>query len=220
MIFVQGLRSLFVLFSDFFQKDQIFIILEFEFGGVDLENSNGTLSSLGVAKSILHQVAAALSVAEQELHFEHRDLHWGNVLVRPTKAKKGSFLLNGEVHSLDTKGVLVSIIDYSLSRLEIDDLTVSCDISADEELFMGRGDYQFDIYRMMREENGNNWSDYHPHTNVLWLHYLCSKLLSMKYHAAGGKAAKDARKTLSRFYESVLQYGSATEALRDSPLFR
>ncbi|XP_075901777.1 uncharacterized protein haspin isoform X2 [Nelusetta ayraudi] len=205
---------------DFFQKDQIFIILEFEFGGVDLENSNGTLSSLGVAKSILHQVAAALSVAEQELHFEHRDLHWGNVLVRPTKAKKGSFLLNGEVHSLDTKGVLVSIIDYSLSRLEIDDLTVSCDISADEELFMGRGDYQFDIYRMMREENGNNWSDYHPHTNVLWLHYLCSKLLSMKYRAAGGKAAKDARKMLSRFHESVLQYGSATEALRDSPLFR
>lgn len=66
----------------------------------------------------------------------------------------------------------------------------------------------------------NNWSDYHPHTNVLWLHYLCSKLLSMKYRTGGGKAAKDARKTLSRFHESVLQYGSATEALRDSPLFR
>lgn len=30
------------------------------------------LTSLGVAKSILHQVTAALSVAEQELHFEHR----------------------------------------------------------------------------------------------------------------------------------------------------
>lgn len=88
---------------------------------------------------------------------------------------------------LETKGVLVRIIDYSLSRLEIgqtsffltlsyfvqkilspvytingnnkrvwflpDDLTVSCDISKDEELFMGHGDYQFDIYRLMREEN-------------------------------------------------------------------
>lgn len=30
------------------------------------------LTSLGVAKSILHQVTAALSVAEQELKFEHR----------------------------------------------------------------------------------------------------------------------------------------------------
>ncbi|KAF0037419.1 hypothetical protein F2P81_010293 [Scophthalmus maximus] len=139
---------------DFFEQDQLFLILEFEFGGADLENSNGTLASLGVAKSILHQVTAALAVAEQELHFEHRDLHWGNVLVKTTKQKTGSFLLNGTVHSLETKGVLVRIIDYSLSRLEIDDLTVSCDISNDEELFMGQGDYQFDIYRLMRQENG------------------------------------------------------------------
>lgn len=28
---------------DFFEKDQTFLILEFEFGGVDLENSNGTV---------------------------------------------------------------------------------------------------------------------------------------------------------------------------------
>ncbi|XP_056266190.1 uncharacterized protein haspin isoform X2 [Pseudoliparis swirei] len=139
---------------DFFNADQFFIILEFEFGGADLENSNGTLPSLTVAKSILHQVTAALAVAEQELHFEHRDLHWGNVLVKTTTQKRGSFLLNGAAHSLETKGVLVRIIDYSLSRLEIDDLTLSCDISNDEELFMGRGDYQFDIYRLMRQENG------------------------------------------------------------------
>ncbi|MGH0137766.1 UNVERIFIED_CONTAM: hypothetical protein FKN15_064593 [Acipenser sinensis] len=32
-------------------------------------------------------------------------------------------------------------------------LTVSCDISTDEQLFMGQGDYQFEIYRKMREEN-------------------------------------------------------------------
>ncbi|XP_040002636.1 uncharacterized protein haspin [Xiphias gladius] len=205
---------------DFFEKDQLFIILEFEFGGIDLENSSGTLASLGVAKSILHQVTAALAVAEQELHFEHRDLHWGNVLVKTTKQKTGSFLLNGTAHSLETKGVLVRIIDYSLSRLEIDDLTVSCDISKDEELFMGQGDYQFDIYRLMRQENGNNWSEFHPHTNVLWLHYLCSKLLSMKYRGSGGRGAKDMREELSRFYDNVLQYSSATEALQNCPMFQ
>ncbi|XP_045902288.1 uncharacterized protein haspin [Micropterus dolomieu] len=205
---------------DFFKKDQLFIILEFEFGGIDLENSNGTLASLGVAKSILHQVTAAMAVAEQQLHFEHRDLHWGNVLVKTTKQKTGSFLLNGAVHSLETKGVLVRIIDYSLSRLEIDDLTVSCDISKDEELFMGQGDYQFDIYRMMRQENGNNWSSYHPHTNVLWLHYLCSKLLSMKYRGSGGRGAKYMREELTRFHDNVLQYSSATEALQNCPMFQ
>ncbi|XP_056224377.1 uncharacterized protein haspin [Seriola aureovittata] len=205
---------------DFFEKDQLFIILEFEFGGIDLENSNGTLASIGVAKSILHQVTAALAVAEQELHFEHRDLHWGNVLVKTTRQKKGSFLLNGTAHSLETKGVLVRIIDYSLSRLEIDDLTVSCDISKDEELFLGQGDYQFDIYRLMRQENGNNWNDFHPHTNVLWLHYLCSKLLSMKYRGSGGRGAKDTREELTRFYDNILQYSSATEALHNYPMFQ
>ncbi|XP_034713945.1 serine/threonine-protein kinase haspin isoform X1 [Etheostoma cragini] len=204
---------------DFFEKDQLFIILEFEFGGVDLENSNGTLTSLGVAKSILHQVTAALAVAEQELHFEHRDLHWGNVLVKTTKQKTGSFLLNGAAHSLETKGVLVRIIDYSLSRLEIDGLTVSCDISEDEELFMGQGDYQFEIYRQMRQENGNNWCNYHPHTNVLWLHYLCSKLLSMKYRGSGGRGVKGMREELTRFHGNVLQYSSATEALQNCPMF-
>ncbi|XP_041839394.1 uncharacterized protein haspin [Melanotaenia boesemani] len=205
---------------DFFKKDQLFIILEFEFGGVDLENSNGTLASLGVAKSILHQVTAALAVAEQELRFEHRDLHWGNVLVKTTTQKTGSFLLNGTVHSVATKGVLVRIIDYSISRLEIDDLTVSCDISNDEELFMGQGDYQFDMYRLMRQENGNNWSNYHPHTNVLWLHYLCSKLLSMKYRGKGGRICKNMREELTCFYDNVLQYSSATEALQNCPMFQ
>uniref|UniRef100_A0A674PH16 Serine/threonine-protein kinase haspin n=1 Tax=Takifugu rubripes TaxID=31033 RepID=A0A674PH16_TAKRU len=205
---------------DFFENDQIFIILEFEFGGADLENSNGTLSSVGVAKSILHQVTAALAVAEQELHFEHRDLHWGNVLVKPTKQKKGSFLLNGIEHSVETMGVLVRIIDYSLSRLEIDDLTVSCDISNDEEIFMGQGDYQFDIYRLMRIENGNNWSDYHPHTNVLWLHYLCSKLLLMKYRSSRGKGVKRMKEALTHFSNNVLQYSSATEVLQNCPMFQ
>lgn len=35
----------FSLCLDFFKKDQLFIILEFEFGGIDLENSNGTVST-------------------------------------------------------------------------------------------------------------------------------------------------------------------------------
>ncbi|XP_055014329.1 serine/threonine-protein kinase haspin isoform X2 [Boleophthalmus pectinirostris] len=205
---------------DFFENEQLFIILEFEFGGTDLENSDGTLSSITVAKSILHQVTAALAVAEQELQFEHRDLHWGNVLVKVTKDKTAEFSLNGTVHSLETKGVLVRIIDYSLSRLEIDELTVSCDISNDEELFMGQGDYQFEIYRLMRQENSNEWSSYNPHSNVLWLHYLCSKLLDMKYRGRAGRRNKDMRAELACFYDNVLQFSSATEVLQNSPLFQ
>uniref|UniRef100_A0AAY4ACK2 Serine/threonine-protein kinase haspin n=1 Tax=Denticeps clupeoides TaxID=299321 RepID=A0AAY4ACK2_9TELE len=205
---------------DFFGEKQMFLILEFEFGGSDLENMSGKLSSLAQAKAILLQVSATLAVAEQALQFEHRDLHWGNVLVKTTKEKTCTYVLNGTEHSIESKGVHVNIIDYSLSRLEIDGLTVSCDISADEELFMGQGDYQFDIYRKMREANNNSWKEYNPHTNVLWLHYLTDKLLGMKYKSSTKSAQMRALKnSLTCFYEELLSYRSATDVLQHSSLF-
>ncbi|KAJ3585858.1 hypothetical protein NHX12_012266 [Muraenolepis orangiensis] len=154
------------------------------------------------------------------LILEFEDLHWGNLLVKSTDMKKATFLLNGTQHSLDTKGVLVSIIDYSLSRLEIDGLTVSCDISADEELFQGQGDYQFDIYRLMRQANSNEWSGYQPHSNVLWIHYLSDKLCSMKFRGSAGQSMRKIKAALTRFHNGVLQYASATDLLNNCPMFQ
>ncbi|XP_050970675.1 uncharacterized protein LOC127168133 [Labeo rohita] len=206
---------------DFFDDEQLFLILEFEFGGSDLENMNGKLSSMVQAKSVLHQVTAALAVAEQALCFEHRDLHWGNILVKNIKHKHNEFILNGSVHSVETRGVHVNIIDYSLSRLEIDGLTVSCDISNDEELFMGQGDYQFEIYRLMKKENNNCWSSYNPHSNVLWLHYLADKLLSMNYKTkAQTNQQRTMKSALKSFQSDILNYPSATEALMNCKLFQ
>ncbi|KAJ1081526.1 hypothetical protein NDU88_001707, partial [Pleurodeles waltl] len=82
------------------------------------------------------------------------DLHWGNVLVKKTSVSTIKYKLNGSTRQIPTHKIEVNIIDYTLSRLEKDGLTVFCDISADEELFHGEGDYQFDIYRSMKEENG------------------------------------------------------------------
>ncbi|XP_072526162.1 uncharacterized protein haspin [Salminus brasiliensis] len=206
---------------DFFSKEQLFVILEFEFGGSDLENMNGKLTSMAQAKSLLHQVTAALAVAEQALCFEHRDLHWGNILVKTTKQKHTDFILNGSVYSVETRGVHVNIIDYSLSRLEIDGLTVSCDIANDEELFMGQGDYQFEIYRLMKNENNNCWGEYNPHSNVLWLHYLVDKLLTMKYKTkAQSSQQKTLKSSLKSFQSEILSYRSATDALQHCRLFQ
>ncbi|KAI5607330.1 serine/threonine-protein kinase haspin isoform X2, partial [Silurus asotus] len=206
---------------DFFGAEQLFLILEFEFGGSDLENMNGKLASMAQAKSVLHQVTAALAVAEEALCFEHRDLHWGNILVKNTKEKHNQFILNGSVHSIETRGVHVNVIDYSLSRLEIDGLTVSCDIANEEELFMGQGDYQFEIYRLMKKENNNCWTDYNPHSNVLWLHYLADKLLTMRYRNKQQSSQQRALKSsLKSFHSEVLNFQSAKDVLMQSTLFQ
>ncbi|XP_031985877.1 serine/threonine-protein kinase haspin [Corvus moneduloides] len=207
---------------DFFGAQQLFMVLEFEFGGRDLERMRSKFSSVASARSILHQVTASLAVAEQELHFEHRDLHWGNVLVKNTDVKELQYVLNGATHSIPTAGIHVNIIDYTLSRLEKDGLTVFCDLSTDEELFQGTGDYQFDIYRQMKEENSNSWTDYHPHSNVLWLHYLADKLLrGMSYKKkASTPALKKIKMQLSKFHKEVLTFESAHDVLHHSSLFQ
>ncbi|XP_059721942.1 serine/threonine-protein kinase haspin [Haemorhous mexicanus] len=207
---------------DFFGAQQLFMVLEFEFGGQDLERMRNSFSSMASARSILHQVTASLAVAEQELHFEHRDLHWGNVLVRSTKHRELQYVLNGETHSIPSAGIHVNIIDYTLSRLEKDGLTVFCDLSTDLELFQGTGDPQFDIYRQMKEENSNSWTDYHPHSNVLWLHYLADKLLkAMSYKKkASTPALKKIKMQLSKFHKEVLTFGSALDVLHHSSLFQ
>ncbi|XP_010170170.2 serine/threonine-protein kinase haspin, partial [Antrostomus carolinensis] len=207
---------------DLFGDEQLFMVLEFEFGGSDLEYMRNRLSSVASAKSILHQVTASLAVAEQELHFEHRDLHWGNVLVKKTHVKELDYVLNGATHTIPTAGIHVNIIDYTLSRLEKDGLTVFCDLSTDEELFQGTGDYQFDIYRQMKAENFNSWTDYHPHSNVLWLHYLSDKLLKdMSYKKKESTTAmRKIKKQLVKFHKEVLTFESASEVLQNSSLFQ
>lgn len=207
---------------DFFQEDQLFIILEFEFGGVDLEQMQTKLSSLSTAKSILHQVTASLAVAEASLHFEHRDLHWGNVLLKKTNLKELRYTLNGKTSTIPTRGLQVNIIDYTLSRLERDGIVVFCDISAEEDLFTGEGDYQFEIYRLMRKENRNCWGEYHPYNNVLWLHYLTDKILNhMRFKTkCQTTAMKQVKKKLQHFYRTVLSFGSATDLLCQHSLFQ
>ncbi|XP_018430496.1 PREDICTED: serine/threonine-protein kinase haspin [Nanorana parkeri] len=73
----------------------------------------------------------------------------------------------------------------------------------------------------MREENRNGWSRYAPHSNVLWLHYLCDKLLSEVQYVRKPTSAtyqKELRK-LRDFRREVRQFNSATDILQRNKLF-
>ena len=55
---------------------QVFVVAD---GGLDLEHYEPR--SFEELQSILMQVTMTLAVAEESCQFEHRDLHWGNLLI-------------------------------------------------------------------------------------------------------------------------------------------
>jgi serine/threonine-protein kinase haspin len=59
-------------------------------------------------------------------------------------------------------GVEATIIDLGLARMDGGDGIHWTPF--DDEIFEGEGDYQFDVYRMMRESVGE---EYRPITNVM-----------------------------------------------------
>ena len=73
--------------------------------------------SIHQGKSVISQVAFALAVAEESLQFEHRDLHWGNVLVRPTTKEEVTFRVLGNTINVPTMGIEANVIDFTMSRL-------------------------------------------------------------------------------------------------------
>ena len=95
-------------------------------------------------------------VAEKAYEFEHRDLHWGNILVRKGPYRNLSYFIGGNCYELNSGGVDANIIDFSLSRMTTkeDGCEIYNNLAEDPNLFICEGqdhdppgDYQFDIYR-------------------------------------------------------------------------
>ncbi|KAH9850790.1 hypothetical protein C2E23DRAFT_834144 [Lenzites betulinus] len=173
---------------DTFGVSQLYAIIVLPNGGPDLEAytfSTPTKTGWRQACSVFWQVARTLADAEELMCFEHRDLHWGQILVknapvadRRKSRARGALAMDDAAH-----GVLVTIIDLGLARMDAHDTEDMQRVHwtpFDDETFEGEGDYQFDVYRMMRTHNGDKWEDYRPLTNVMWLHYLALKLLHSK----------------------------------------
>ncbi|XP_041477088.1 uncharacterized protein LOC121425155 [Lytechinus variegatus] len=200
---------------DIFPSDQLFIVFEFADGGKDLESFE--FENIYQAVSVIRQVTGALAVAERELEFEHRDLHWGNVLVGDTKDDQVTFMLDGQVISVESHGLHISIIDFTLSRLQKDECTVFCDLAEDPTLFTGEGDKQFDVYRSMKEHNNNKWEGFQPKTNVFWIEYLLDKVIWEKKYPSD-RSQRKVLGQLKTLVREIQEYSSAEDVLKNSDL--
>ena len=69
--------------------------------------------------SILLQVGWTLAIAEDVCQFEHRDLHWSNILVAQHSQDDMvyTFSSTGDKYKMASSGVKAHIIDFTLSRL-------------------------------------------------------------------------------------------------------
>ncbi|KAI9000822.1 hypothetical protein BD414DRAFT_472853 [Trametes punicea] len=170
---------------DTFGVSQLYAIIVLPNGGPDLEAysfSTPTKTGWRQACSVFWQVARILADAEELMSFEHRDLHWGQILVKNVLVKSKTRRKTRVPMDHPDHGVLVTIIDLGLARMDAQDADGHHIhwTPFDHEVFEGKGDYQFDVYRMMRAHNGDSWEDFRPLTNVMWLHYLTLKLLHAK----------------------------------------
>lgn len=151
-------------------------------------------------------------MAEISLEFEHRDLHWGNILLSRTKEKTTKYRIHGTEIPIDTNGVRAVIIDFTLSRILVDNHCHHNDLSQDEELFSASGDYQFDIYRLMRTRLMNNWQKHEPYTNILWLHYVLDKMINgVNYKNTKAKKHRENLDRLKDLRNNILDFASAAD---------
>ncbi|GAA5890224.1 hypothetical protein JCM8208_002742 [Rhodotorula glutinis] len=160
---------------DVLPSTQLFALLLLDNAGSALETYK--LRSWVESAGVLGQVVEALGRAEDECGFEHRDLHWGNILLqsvatRPAPASSLSHRLAAlslaqpssatlsPLSLLDPTscGVRATLIDFTLSRCCVPTSTststdgdeVVFDPFEDDDLFEGEGEYQFEVYRRMR----------------------------------------------------------------------
>ncbi|XP_020596846.1 serine/threonine-protein kinase haspin homolog isoform X1 [Phalaenopsis equestris] len=193
-----------------FPDNQCYIVFVLADGGKDLENS--VLKKFNEARSLLVQVTASLAVAEVACEFEHRDLHWGNILLRRNGATIVNFTLEGKKMSVNNFGLAVSIIDFTLSRINTGEAVLFLNLSADPELFKGpKLNIQFETYRRMKVVTGGCWEESFPKTNVLWLMYLVDILDKKKIFDRTTKDVRDLRS----FKRRLNNYESAKDSLSD-----
>eukprot|EP00798_Chlamydomonas_sp_ICE-L_P014639 gene14639-20675_t len=203
---------------DSLATDQAFLVISMADCGTDLEKFTMP-GGYDQALALLAQVGFALAVAEEAVEFEHRDLHWGNVMVKPAESTSTLFRLRGVDIQVPTLGVNACIIDFTASRLRtLQQQLAFCDLSQDPELFEGpKGNVQH-----MRKLNGDEWASSHMATNCLWMSYLAEIVATEKLGTSSksNRGVTQQKKVLREFRKRAVKYSSCGEMVLADPLFQ
>jgi serine/threonine-protein kinase haspin len=107
-----------------YDDTQLWAIVEMQDAGSDCEKlmEQGGLSSIWEVWDVFWGVSLSVAKAEEACRFEHRDLHMGNICVRPSRA--GGDITNITVEDPMRRkfrftGIETTVIDYTLSRADI-----------------------------------------------------------------------------------------------------
>lgn len=67
-----------------------------------------------------------------------------------------------------------------IENLTLGKFTLFQDLALDPSLFEmdSSQDYQFEIYKLMKQATLDDWQLFKPITNVYWMHYLVDKCLN------------------------------------------
>ncbi|KAM0793107.1 hypothetical protein ACM66B_000587 [Microbotryomycetes sp. NB124-2] len=208
---------------DVLPDDQVYAVICLENAGVALEDFK--IKTWQQAASVLWQVAKICAAAEREHEFEHRDLHWGNVLLRETPIETALEKLSltsstSNMYDAAQTGLEAVLIDFTLSRARLACGDIVYDPFDDECVFEGEGDYQYDVYRNMKRHVKGKWASFCPLTNVMWLHYLAHKLVKDKKlkqprKSSSTKSAKPSASEQQAYSDLVRAQAHLARALDD-----
>ncbi|KAI4349866.1 hypothetical protein L6164_010412 [Bauhinia variegata] len=193
-----------------FPEKQCYVAFVLEHGGKDLESF--VLLNFDEARSLLVQVYFRCQF--RACQFLHGGLICikGNILVNRSDSATLQFTLDGRHMFVKTYGLLIYIIDFTLSRINTGDDILFLDPSSDPDLFRGpKGDKQSEAYRNMKDVTEDCWEEGKVSTNVLWLAYLVDILLMKKSFKRTSKNERDLRSLKKR----LDKYHSAKEAMLD-----
>ena len=208
-----------------------YFISQQTFGGKQLDLIYGLSPTKGL--SLVLQLIASLAVAEECLHFEHRDLHTCNILIKRTDEKYASYSINGQKFRVQINGIKLTIIDTTFSRTEI-----KTDSKEGKEvthyLFndlstLNLEDYPNSemktIYLLQKEITSNKWQEFCPKTNIIWLTYCVNKILkkvekwSQKNSIEENSICSNHLSQLKKIKETVGDSNSAKDLARICQLF-